>query len=102
MNLKTDYGWNEDDFIQDDEKMKELTVTITLCEYRNLLREQTQNEAIICELEKKLKDTQESYKNALQVMLLKSPETIKKIVDVIETLFPRGKEEGESDEQISQ
>ena len=38
MSLKTDYGWNEDDYVQADEKMSELTVTITLCEYRNLIR----------------------------------------------------------------
>ena len=36
MSLKTDYAnFNEDDFVESSGEMKELTVTITLCEYRN-------------------------------------------------------------------
>jgi len=35
---KTDtFGFNEDDFLQRDGAMQELTVKITLCEYRNLI-----------------------------------------------------------------
>lgn len=37
---KTDTGiYNEDDFVQRGSILDELTVTITLCEYRNLIRE---------------------------------------------------------------
>lgn len=36
--------YNEDDFVERDGAMHELTVTITLCEYRNLIRETTRLE----------------------------------------------------------
>lgn len=45
---KTDSYFNEDDFRQTEHgALEELTVTITLCEYRNLVREQAQNEITI-------------------------------------------------------
>ena len=37
--LKTDNCYNDDDFVQRDDRLEELTVTITLCEYRNLLKD---------------------------------------------------------------
>ncbi len=36
--LKTSWKINDDDFVERDGKMQELTVTITLCEYRNLVQ----------------------------------------------------------------
>lgn len=39
MSLKTEYSYNEDDFMQNGNGMQELTVTITLCEYRNLIED---------------------------------------------------------------
>lgn len=56
-NLKTTGDtayYNEDDFVEQDGKMVELTVTITLCEYRNMVREQAQNEYIIDDLRKQI------------------------------------------------
>lgn len=43
---KTECGINDIDFVERDEKLEELTVTITLCEYRNLIteRERLKNE----------------------------------------------------------
>ena len=35
--LKTDFTYNDDDFVERDGKLFELTVTITLSEYRNLV-----------------------------------------------------------------
>lgn len=35
--IKTEIGYNEDDFVERDGRLEELTVTITLCEYRNLI-----------------------------------------------------------------
>lgn len=37
MKLKTEYGYEYDDFVQRDGQIEELTVEITLCEYRRLL-----------------------------------------------------------------
>ncbi len=41
MSLKTEYAscFNDDDFVESSGEMHELTVTITLCEYRNLIQE---------------------------------------------------------------
>lgn len=50
MAYKTEHSncYNEDDFVQDEHGgLKELTVTITLCEYRNLIRELANQEAAI-------------------------------------------------------
>ena len=46
MKNKTDIVgcYNEDDFVQRGENMDELTVTITLCEYRNIITELTRME----------------------------------------------------------
>lgn len=80
MVCKTDCIYNEDDFVQQGETMNELTVTITLCEYRNLLQEivrqdltiDTKNEEIetLKEENKKLKDC---------IAVCKMPEWIQKI-----------------------
>lgn len=38
MAIKTDgYGWDDDDYVQEDGGLRELTVTITLAEYRRLI-----------------------------------------------------------------
>ncbi len=50
-NLKTDGYYNEDDFVQEDRGLRELTVEISLCEYRNLVRELTKCELYIEKLE---------------------------------------------------
>ena len=58
MNLKNDYSYNEDNFIQDGDVLRELTVTITLCEYRNIIEELTHARSLVDSLqeqEKKLK-----------------------------------------------
>ncbi len=65
---------NEDDFVQDGETMKELTVTISLCEYRNLIREQAQNEEYINELKDKLKKLESQAKMMTAMVLYDHPE----------------------------
>lgn len=101
--LKTDYQYNEDDFVQNGDFLNELTVTITMCEYRNLIREQAQNEKRIEILEEELKKTRESCKTFMQLFMVKSPNVINKICDAFSELFPQSKnetQEGESNEQI--
>lgn len=67
MSLKTEYNYNEDDFAERSGQLEELTVTITLCEYRNLITEQTRLDMTVdrlqeekAELEKKLKAASEA------------------------------------------
>ena len=101
--LKTEYQCNEDDFVQNGDFLNELTVTITLCEYRNLIEERTRHEMTIDKLEKELKDARESFKNLMSIFMVKSPNVINKICDAFSELFPQSKnetQEGESNEQI--
>lgn len=64
-NLKTDGYYNENDFVQEDRGMRELTVEISLCEYRNLIQNLTEADLHIEklriekeELEKRVSDLQ--------------------------------------------
>lgn len=52
MSLKTEYSYNEDDFVQNGDEMQELTVTISLCEYRNLVKDLAYQDGVIQTLEK--------------------------------------------------
>ena len=70
MSLKTDYdyNYNEDNFVEVDGQLKELTVTITLCEYRSIISELAYNEKVIEKLQeeneklrKEIKDLKEKY-----------------------------------------
>lgn len=82
MERKTEYAgcFNEDDFTQRGGALEELTVTITLCEYRNIVRDLARSELQIermqdekAELEKKCAD----FANALAACKL--PEWVKNI-----------------------
>ena len=70
MSLKTDYdyNYNEDNFVEVDGQLKELTVTITLCEYRSIISELAYGEKAIEKLQeeneklrKEIKDLKEKY-----------------------------------------
>lgn len=86
MERKTEYSgcFNEDDFMQRGGELEELTVTITLCEYRNMVRELARNELIIEKLEsekEKLVNENKNLANALAVCKL--PEWVKGIGRVL-------------------
>lgn len=93
MSLKTSCGYNEDDFVEVDKDLKELTVTITLCEYRSLIREQAQAAKEIELLQDKLKKAQESGNAMLEVLLRKSPAAVKKIAELYDCFFSNGEKE---------
>lgn len=97
MSLKTEYSYNEDDFVQNGESLNELTVTITLAEYRNLIREQTRSAEYIERLEEELKKQKESAKTFMQLFMINSPETLNKICDLVNEIFPNKTEEGETE-----
>ena len=82
MKYKTEYSgcFNEDDFAQRGETLEELTVTITLCEYRNMVRELARSELQIERLQdekEKLLDENGKLSNALAACKL--PEWVKSI-----------------------
>ena len=98
MSMKTECGYNEDDFVQNGDSLNELTVMITLAEYRNLIREQTRSAEYIEHLEKELKNAKESAKAFMQLFMVKSPETINKFCDIFNSIFPKNKTETEEGE----
>lgn len=105
MNLKTDYSYCEDDFVQNAEDLNELTVTITLCEYRNLIREQARNEATIDALNDKVSE----QKNTIESIyaLIRNPDKFRRAGTAIANVFnfvadnleDNATDEGDSDEE---
>lgn len=80
MNTKTEYGnYNEDDFIEIDGQMKELTVTITLCEYRKLVMACTRQEKSLDDMHTRLNE--EIDRNRA---LCKENDTLKTHVDELQ------------------
>lgn len=84
MALKTDYNsFNEDDFVESGGEMKELTVTITLCEYRNLITEQTRYEAEVDRLRDRLKQAEEGAKLLTDVVMFDHPEFFGDVIGAV-------------------
>lgn len=67
-NNKTEFTYNEDNFVERDGKLQELTVEITLEEYRNLLSERIYNEKQIEALQEKNKHLEESLKVVTEII----------------------------------
>ena len=60
MSLKTDCGcYNENNFVEEDGQIHELTVEITLGEYRNLISEITRQDILIDRLTEEKNELQE-------------------------------------------
>ena len=84
MSLKTDYAnFNEDDFVESGGEMKELTVTITLCEYRNLIAENARYEALINQLGDKRKNLESQVKTLSEMVLYDHPEFYTDMFDAV-------------------
>ena len=89
------YSYNEDDFVQRGEALDELTVTITLCEYRDLISENTRLDMTLvrvqeekAELEKKLQAASEALATC------KMPEWVNSIGN---TLAHWGEDQGDDE-----
>lgn len=93
MSNKTNLGhYNEDDFKEENGELKELTVTITLCEYRNLIEERAYNEKAIEKLQTENESLRKENANLKALVLHKSPELRNKIAEVIK-MFKKQLEE---------
>ena len=80
MSLKTDYNYNEDDFTERNGQLDELTVTITLCEYRNLITEQTRLDMTVDRLQEEKAELEKKLKAASEALAAcKMPEWVKSI-----------------------
>lgn len=86
-NNKTDFTpYNEDNFVERDGKLQELTVEITLEEYRNLLTERVYNEKQIEALQEKNKHLEESLEVITEMIYENAPQLKGKISSLFETV----------------
>ena len=86
MSLKTEYSYNEDDFIQNANEMQELTVTITLCEYRNLVEERAYSEKTIDKLQEENKNLKKQNETYQKFIIANHPEIIEKLGNLADML----------------
>lgn len=84
-NNKTEFTYNEDNFVERDGKLQELTVEITLEEYRNLLTERVYNEKEIEALQEKNKSLEDSLK-VITEMIFENSEIKGKISSLFESV----------------
>lgn len=84
MSLKTDYNYNEDDYAERSGQLDELTVTITLCEYRNLISEQTRLDMTVDRLQEEKAELEKKLKAASEALAAcKMPEWVRAIGDTL-------------------
>ena len=97
-NLKTEYGYNENDFVEKDGALQELTVTITLSEYRDLVTEKEVLSADNETYSKKVNELTEQNKSLAQAVLaLNGGKMLKEIGKAIGSAFAPSSEETEEE-----
>ena len=69
MSSKTEFSWNEDDFVQQGDTLNELTVTITLTEYRNLIEDRTRADINIAQLQEEKETLKKQLSDLVQAIL---------------------------------
>jgi cell shape-determining protein MreC len=79
--------------VQNGEELKELTVTITLCEYRNLIRELSTYDVKIESLQEENNKIKEQLRSLAEIIVYKDPEIMNDIKKVIYSIL--GIKEGE-------
>ena len=86
MYLKTDSICNEYDFIEENGQMKELTVTITLEEYRYLVSEISTADKTVNSYQKEIERLLKENENYKALLLAKFPDIKSKMIEIIECL----------------
>ena len=87
MSIKTEYGYNEDNFIEKNGELEELTVTVTLEEYRNLIKELCYNEKAIEELQEHNEKLRRENELLRGFILKKMPAVTEKIEEIIKIVM---------------
>ena len=84
MNRKTEFTtYNEDDFVQRGDSLDELTVTITLCEYRNLIKELAQSDMTIEWLREEKAELEKKLEAAAKALSSFTPELMRDIGNIL-------------------
>lgn len=87
MSFKSDYNYNEDDFIQDGDVLRELTVTITLCEYRNIIEELTHTRSLVDSLQEQKEKLKKQNDALVKVLISNAPDIKEHLETIAELLF---------------
>ena len=91
----------EEDYVESAGELHELTVTITLNEYRALIREAVVAEAKIERLEAELEELRKEKKSLSDALAVcKLPPVIEKIRDALVVGFAEDDEESDEDDEI--
>ena len=94
------YNTEEDDYVERAGAVEELTVTITLCEYRYLIRKAAENEMKIEQLANENSELEERVKTLSQAILAKFPDLVGGVLGSINEIFgiKNDAEEADADE----
>lgn len=82
--LKTGGFYEQDDFVEDSGQLRELTVTITLSEYRELVSSSVRQRDYIDQID----DLKESMDFLCQVILEAKPDLVPYVIDIAQTAVP--------------
>ena len=94
--LKTDSSYNEADFVEENQTMRELTVTITLEEYRSLIHDDAVMTKEIVRLQDENRELKKVIESMWSLIKAKAPDLIRWIGSL---LMDFGKEEESSDKE---
>ena len=91
----------EEDYVESAGELHELTVTITLNEYRSLIREESRAEIKIERLEAEIDELRKEKKSLSDALAVcKLPPVIEKIRDALVAGFAEDDEESDEDDEI--
>ena len=94
MKIKTEFNcFNFEDFVQKDGQLHELTVTITLFEYRNLISDLIRNEETINRLHEENKKLAGQNEALTKLVIKHNPDFIRSVNENIRALFDDNAEE---------
>lgn len=100
MSLKTDCGYfNEDNFIEHNGELRELTVTITLCEYRDLISERCYSEKAIESLQEENEKLKRQNAEYIKIITRKCPEIVKEVKTIADSVLGYNENTGNENEQ---
>lgn len=91
---------DEDDFVQHGESIEELTVTITLCEYRRLVADNALLNQELHEKDQKFAEMEEKLKSAMDALAVcKAPEWLHSLGKALSESGKDGEEDEEENEE---
>lgn len=103
MSLKSEFCRNDDDFYETNGHLKELTVTITLCEYRNLITELARADEIFPKIKEENKNLKKQVEDLSKYIFASNPSIGKSLSEITKEFANVCKNEDDADtEEVSE